>query len=118
MKRFLRIFLLAILAAIFIYTLYYLYQKSKKAPQIFGTETAFYTDIIKKSVATGSIIPREEIEIKPQVSGIVKEVYTIAGDKVVVNQPIAKIQIVPDMVALNNAENRVKMAQLARNNAE
>ncbi|MGB0176183.1 MAG: efflux RND transporter periplasmic adaptor subunit [Owenweeksia sp.] len=118
MKRFFRIFLLLLIGVIFIYTLYYLYNKSQKAPEIFSTETPFYGDIINKSVATGSIIPREEIEIKPQVSGIINEVYVEAGDKVVFNEEIARIQVIPDMVSLNNAENRVEVAQLALNNAK
>lgn len=117
MKRFFRIFLLVLIGGIFIYTLYYLYSKSQKAPEIYSTETPFYGDIINKSVATGSIIPREEIEIKPQVSGIIKEVYVEAGDKVTLNEQIAKIQVIPDMVSLNNAENRVEVARLSMENA-
>ncbi len=118
MKRFFRISLLVIIAGIFIYTLFYLYQKSQKQPQVFTTETPFYGDIINKSVATGSIIPREEVELKPQVSGIITEVYVEAGDIVTTNQQIAKIKVIPDMVSLNNAENRVEVAQLALDNAK
>ena len=118
MKRFLRIFVLILIGGIFIYTLYYLYNKSKKVPEIYTTEKPFYGDIINKSVATGSIIPREEIDIKPQVSGIVKEIFVEAGDKVITNQQIARIQIIPDMVSLNNSENRLEVAQLALNNAK
>lgn len=118
MKRFFRISLLVIIAGVFIYTLFYLYQKSQKKPQIYTTETPFYGDIINKSVATGSIIPREEVELKPQVSGIITEVYVEAGDIVTTNQQIAKIKVIPDMVSLNNAENRVEVAQLALDNAK
>ena len=118
MKRFFRIFLLLLLAAVFIYTLYYLYQKSQKPPVVYSTQKPTYGDIINKSVATGSIIPREEIDIKPQVSGIIKEVYVEAGDPIKVNQEIARIQVIPDLVALNSAENRVDVARLNLDNAK
>lgn len=118
MKTALRIILVVLIIGIFGYTLFYLFQKSQKAPERFGTETAFYIDIVNKSVATGSIIPREEILLKPQVSGLVKEVYVEAGDKVQINDPIAKIQVIPDLVSLNNAENRVRVARLNLSNAK
>ena len=117
MRRFFRIFLVLLIGGLFIYTLFYLWQKSQKDPVIYPVSTAFYSDIVKKSVATGSIIPREEVDIKPQVSGIVQEIYVEAGDVVNLNQEIARIQVIPDMVALNNAENRVKVAELNLRNA-
>lgn len=118
MKRFFRILLFLVIGGVFGYTLFYLWQKSQKDPVIYPLGTAFYSDITNKSVATGSIIPREEVDIKPQVSGIVQQVYIDAGAKVKVNQEIARIQVIPDMVALNNAQNRVKMAELNLKNAE
>jgi len=118
MKRILGIGLIVILVAGLIYTLYALWQKNQKDPVVYETETAYYHDIINKAVATGSIIPREEVEIKPQVSGIIQEVFVEAGDQVKVNQPIARIQVIPDMVSLNNAENRVERARIALENAK
>ncbi len=118
MKRFFRVLLLILFLGAFGYTLFYLFQKSQKNPLVFTTQKPFVTNIINKSVATGSIIPREEIEIKPQISGIVKEVYLEAGDIVREGDKIAKIQVIPDLVALNSAENRVEIAQLALNNSK
>lgn len=82
MKKFFRLFLLLLFAAVFIYTFYYLYQKSADKPVVYETEQASYRDIIKKTVATGAIKPRKEIEIKPQVSGIIEKLYVEAGDEV------------------------------------
>ncbi len=65
-----------------------------------------------KTVATGSVVPRKEIEIKPQVSGIIDELYVEAGDRIQKGQTIAKIKIIPDMVTLNSAETRVNRAKL------
>lgn len=118
MKRFFRVLIFVVILGVFAYTLFYLYQKSQKDPAVYTTETPFYGDIINKSVATGSIIPREEVEIKPQVSGIITELYVEAGDLVQAGDEIARIQVIPDMVALNNAQNRVEMARLSLNNAK
>jgi HlyD family secretion protein len=118
MKTVFRIGLLILILGVFAYTLFYLFQKSQKEPERYGTEQAFETVIINKSVATGSIIPREEILLKPQISGLVKEIYVEAGDKVGVNDPIAKIQVIPDLVSLNNAENRLRVARLNLRNAQ
>lgn len=118
MKRILGISVIILLVVGLFYTLYVLWERNQQDPVIYTTEKPYYSDIINKAVATGSIIPREEVEIKPQVSGIIKEVFVEAGDLVERNQPIARIQVIPDMVALNNAENRVEMAQLSLNNAK
>ena len=71
------------------------------------------TSIIKKTVATGSVVPRKEIEIKPQVSGIVEELFIEAGKKVRSGDVIARVRIIPDLVNLNNAEARVDRAKIA-----
>jgi HlyD family secretion protein len=79
---------------------------------VFKTITPFETNIIKKAVATGSVVPRKEIEIKPQVSGVIEKIYVKSGDTVEKGTRIAKIKIIPDMVTLNNAEARLKKARL------
>lgn len=105
------------LIALFIWTLYFLYKKNQATPVIFETEQAQIRTIIKKSVATGSVQPRNEIFIKSQISGIVQNVYVKAGDHVNVGDLIAQVKIIPNMVSLNNAENRVNRAKISLNNA-
>ncbi|MDZ4752434.1 MAG: efflux RND transporter periplasmic adaptor subunit [Flavobacteriales bacterium] len=73
--------------------------------------------MIQKTVATGSVIPRKEILIKPQVSGIIREIYVEAGDMVKEGDLIAKVKIIPDMVNLSNAENRVNRAKIDLENS-
>ena len=97
---------------------YYLVKKDQEKPITFEVETPFFTDIIKKTVATGAVIPRKEIEIKPQVSGLVSEIYVEAGDIVKKGDLIATVEIVPDMVSLNNAENRVRRARISLENSK
>ncbi len=118
MKKILKISLLVIILAVFVITIVYLYNKSKEKPVVFQTETPFKTNIIKKTVATGSVIPRKEIEIKPQVSGIVEEIYVEAGKNIRSGEVIAKVRIIPDLVNLNNAEGRVERAKIAFDDAK
>jgi len=118
MNRIFRILGIVILVGIFGGTIYFLYTKSKKAPELFETKNPFVSNVIRKTVATGSIVPRKEIEIVPQVSGIIDELYIVAGDFVKKDQVIAKIKIIPDMVNLNNAESRLNRAKLSSDDAK
>jgi HlyD family secretion protein len=118
MKKILRIFGIVILVGVFGGTIYFLYTKSKKAPQVFETKNPFISNVIRKTVATGAVVPRFEIEIKPQVSGIIDELYVIEGDRVVKGQVIAKIKIIPDMVNLNSAETRTNRAKISLEDAK
>lgn len=106
------------LLAVFVWTLYFLYQKNQEVPVVYETESPEFRTIIKKSVATGSVVPRNETFIKSQISGIVQQVYVKAGDEVKVGDLIAKVKVIPDMVSLNNAENRVNRAEISLANAK
>lgn len=112
MKKILKILGIVILVGVFGGTIYFLYTKSKKTPDVFETKTPFVSNVIKKTVATGSVVPRQEIQIKPQVSGIIDEIYIVAGTFVKKDQVIARIKIIPDMVNLNAAESRVNRASI------
>ena len=118
MKRILRILGIVILVGIFGGTMYFLYTKSKKVPEVFETKNPFVSNVIRKTVATGSVVPRKEIDIVPQVSGIIDQLFIVAGDFVKKDQVIARIKIIPDMVNLNNAENRMNRAKLNFENAK
>jgi HlyD family secretion protein len=118
MKKILRILGVTILLGAFVGTIYYLYAKSQEKPKVYKTQKPIYTDIILKTVATGSVVPRKEIEIKPQVSGIVDEIYVEAGMKIQKGDQIALVKIIPNMVSLNNAENRLRQAKISLDNAK
>ncbi len=90
----------------------YFYKKANTDPVVYKTEAPFTTDIIKKTVATGSIVPRKEVEVKSQVSGIVEELYVEAGQIVKKGQLLAKVKIVPNIVNVNNAESEVQTARI------
>jgi HlyD family secretion protein len=117
MKRFIKILVLILVLAVFAGTLVFLYQKSRKKPVVYETSQPFITTIVKKSVVTGTVIPRKEIEIKPQIIGIIDEIYVQAGDEVKKGDLIARISVTPNMVTLNNAENRMRQATLSLDDA-
>ncbi len=118
MKKALKILGVLLLIAIFGWVVFYLYNQSKQDPIVYETEEVGIDNISQKTVATGSVVPRQEIEIKPQESGIITEIYVEAGDKLKKGDLIAKIQIIPEMVQVNNAESQLKKAEIAFNNAE
>jgi len=118
MKKIFRISLLVIFLALFVATFAYLYSKSRKKPVVYELKSPVVTNIIKKTVATGSVVPRKEVAIKPQVSGIIDELYVEAGNKIKKGDLIAKIRIIPNMVELNNAESRLKKAQITLDDAK
>lgn len=117
MKRILTVVLLLLLVGGLGYTGYFLYQKSSEPPVAYRTETPRIERVVKKTVATGSIVPREEVGVKPRVSGLLAELYLEAGTQVDKGDKIARVQIIPNAVELNNAEARVKQARIQRENA-
>jgi len=118
MKKFYVIIIVAFLVLSFYGTLVFLYRKAVERDVLFETETPFYTDIVKKAVATGTITPRREIEIKSQVSGVVEKLYVEPGEIVKDGDLLAKIRIIPDMVNLNNAESQLNTARINFENAK
>ncbi len=117
MKRILKIFGLLVFAALVLWVFVYLYKQSKADPVVYDVESPFTTTIVKKTVATGSVVPRREIAIKPQESGIIRDIFVNPGDRVKQGDLIARIQIIPEMIEVNAAENRLNKARLEFENA-
>jgi HlyD family secretion protein len=117
MKRIVPITLGVLLLVLFVGTLLFLYRKSQAEPVIYETEKPFVTTIIKKTVATGSLVPRREVVIKPRVSGVVDKLFVEAGAPVKAGQDIARIKIIPNVVSLNQAEAAVDAARINFENA-
>ncbi len=113
MKKFFKYFLLTLLVVAVFGTFWFLWKKSRPVVKKYEIETVKSGNIDKKTVATGKVDPRNEILIKPQMSGIIAEVYKEAGDMVKTGDIIAKIKVIPDMVSLNSAQSRVERAQIA-----
>ena len=117
-KKIIKITLLVAFIGLIFWTFYFLYSKSQKPPEVFKTVMPFDTSIVKKTVATGSVAPRKEVNMKSQVSGIIEKLYIVAGQQVKQGDVIAKIKIVPNMLNLANAENRISAAQVNYDNSK
>lgn len=118
MKKIFRILTYLVVAFIFLGTIVFLYQKSQPTAKIYEIETPFITNIENKTVATGTIIPRKEIEIKPRVSGIITKIYVEPGMVLKEGDLIAKVTVVPDMLSLNSAEARLEQSSINLKDAQ
>ncbi len=113
MKRTGTIIILALIVIAFVFGIRYLYLSDQKDPVVYTTEQASTRTIVKKTVATGSIVPKEEVLIKPNISGIIDEIYVEAGDQVAAGELIAKIKVVPNASSLTNSKNNIAGARTA-----
>ena len=116
-----KIFKMAGLCAIglvFVWTFVFLYQKSKPEVKVYELLQPEVTDLVKSTIATGKVEPRDEVLIKPQISGIIDEVYKEAGQTIRKGEVIAKVKVIPELGSLNSAESRVRLADISARQAE
>ena len=107
-----------IVALIFIGTFVFLYQKSQPEPVVYNEFTTKIGDVSKTTLITGKIEPRNEVNVKPQISGIITDIYKEAGDIVQAGEVIAKVKVIPDMSQLSSAESRVRLAEINAKQAQ
>lgn len=112
MKKYIKIFVIVAIVAIFISTFAFLYVKSQPKEIRYEVVTPTSGNIEKTTIATGKVEPRDEILIKPQISGIVEEVYKVAGQSIKKGEVIAKVKVIPELGQLNSAESRVRLADI------
>ena len=112
MKRYFKIVLLALVAIVFIGTFVFLYIKSRPQPVVYDEFAPKQMDIRKTTVITGKIEPRNEVNIKPQISGIISEILKEAGQTVTVGEVIAKVKVIPEMGQLSSAQSRLRLANI------
>jgi len=110
--------ILIIIGIFFTAALIWFGKKNKKNIVEYETETPFRTTIVKKTVATGKVIPLEEVEIKPQIAGIINKIFVDEGSIVKAGDLIATVRVVPNVASLNRAMGSVKNAKLNFNNAK
>ncbi|WP_431162672.1 efflux RND transporter periplasmic adaptor subunit [Flagellimonas beolgyonensis] len=113
MKKSVTIVILLLIVVVFGGSMYYLYQKNAKDPIVYQTETPSTQTIVKKAVATGSILPLEEVLIKPNISGVIEEIFVEGGDFVKSGDLLARIKVVPNLSALNDAKNAIDEAKIS-----
>ena len=112
MKKFGRILMIILVAAVFIGTFVYLFQRSRPKEIQYQELTPEMGTIAKSTVVTGKIQPRDEVNVKAQISGIVAELYKQAGDQVKENEVIAKLKVIPEMSQLSSAQSRVRLSEV------
>jgi HlyD family secretion protein len=116
MKKIIKWLVLGVLGVLFVGTLVFLYRKSQAAPVTHQVEAPAKMTIVKKTVATGKVIPRREIEVKSQVSGVVEKLYVTAGQTVKKGTTIARISLRPNMISVSQAEAQVQSAKTSLRN--
>jgi HlyD family secretion protein len=112
MKRVIRFLLLGLVVLVFAGTLVFLYRKSHQSTMVYQLDTPKKMTVIKKTVAIGKVIPRREIEVKSQVSGVVDKLYVTAGQTVKKGDVIARISLRPNMLNLSSAESQLASARI------
>ena len=117
-KKFFKLALITSITVLFIWTFVFLYQKSQPQTVVYELITPEIADLEKTTVATGKVEPRDEVLIKPQISGIISEVYKEAGEQVKQGEVIAKVKVIPELGTLNAAESRLRLATLNARQAE
>jgi HlyD family secretion protein len=116
MKRILKFLILGVVAVVFIGTIVFLYRKSQGSPVVYTLDSPAKMTIVKKTVATGKVIPRREIEVKSQVSGVVDKLYVVAGQPIKKGTIIARISLRPNMLNVSSAEAQVAAARISLRN--
>lgn len=112
MKRITKYIVFALLALFLIGTFVLLYSKSRPEKVSYNEVTVSRDTVRRTTVLTGKIIPRNEVNIKPQINGIVAELLKEAGQQVQANEVIAKLKVIPDMNSLSSAQSRVRLAEI------
>ena len=112
MKKGLKIIIFTLIGLIFIGTFVFLFQKSRKKEIKYNEYEVTKMDIQREALITGKINPRNEVAIKPQINGIIAELYKEAGQEVKENEVIAKLKVIPDMNSLSAAQSRVRLAEI------
>jgi len=118
MKKGFTISILILIAIVFFGALYYLYAKNQESPVVFETDKVEVKTIVKSTLATGNIVPDEEVLIKPNISGIIESVYIKAGETVKAGDMIAKIKVVANVSNLSSSQNQVRTAKIELDNQE
>ena len=112
MKKFSKYIITALIALFVIGTFVFLYKQSRPKEVRYQELEATVMDIQRTTVVTGKIIPRNEVNIKPQINGIIAEIYKKAGEQVQENEVIAKLKVIPDMNSLSSAQSRVRLSEI------
>ena len=112
MKKVIKYIVVALIAVVFIGTFVFLYKNSQPEEIRYQELPAQKQDVARSTVLTGKIVPRNEVNIKPQINGIIAEIYKEAGQMVQQGEVIARLTVIPDMNSLSAAQSRVRLSEI------
>ena len=112
MKRIFKYIIFALIAVVFIGTFVFLFRNSRPDKIEYQELEAVVKDIHRTTVVTGKVEPRNEVNVKPQINGIIAELYKEAGQQVKEGEVIAKLRVIPDMNSLSSAQSRVRLSEI------
>lgn len=118
MKKLIKISGIGLVIAGIIFATMFFIRSNNKPVDVYALEAPYKATIERKTVATGKVVPEDEVEIKPQLSGILDELFVEEGDIVKTGDLIAKIKVVPNEAAMNSAQGRVKNSEIVLENSE
>ena len=112
MKRVFKYIIFALIAVLFVGTFVFLFKNSRPEKEQYQELEATVGNVSRTTVITGKIEPRNEVNVKPQINGIIAELYKEAGQQVKEGEVIAKLRVIPDMNSLSSAQSRVRLAEI------
>ena len=112
MKKIFKYIVVALIVVVLIGTFVFLYKNSRSEEIRYQEFAASKQDIARTTVLTGKIVPRNEVNIKPQINGIIAEIYKEAGQMVQQGEVIARLTVIPDMNSLSAAQSRVRLSEI------
>ncbi|MBQ4027230.1 MAG: biotin/lipoyl-binding protein, partial [Bacteroidales bacterium] len=112
MKKVLKYIIFALIAIILVGTFVFLFKNSRPQKELYQEHETRYGNISRTTVVTGKIEPRNEVNIKPQINGIISELRKEAGQMVKEGEVIAKLRVIPDMNSLSSAQSRVRLSEI------
>lgn len=112
MKKVIKYIIVVLIVAVFAGTFVFLYKNSQPEEIRYQELPAQKQDVARSTVLTGKIVPRNEVNIKPQINGIIAEIYKEAGQMVQQGEVIARLTVIPDMNSLSAAQSRVRLSEI------
>jgi HlyD family secretion protein len=118
MKKGIKILLIIVFVAAVVGSLFYMFKTSSKENAVYETAELSIRDISTKAVATGTVKPREVIEIKPNISGVITQIHVKEGETVQNGALIATLKVIPNVASLNAAQQQINSAKITLTNEQ
>lgn len=118
MKKTLRTLGWILLGAFVIFTFFFLWKQSQPAPDVYELIVPARRDVVKKTVATGALEARTQVELKPQITGVVSKLLVQAGQNIKTGDLVAVIRVIPDMNQLTQAQSQIESSRIALEEVE